>query len=353
MAFDASSLQYVEDDQWRILTSIEMGMRNHELVATELIQSISRIKTSIYHLLAELARQRLVSHEGKPYDGYSLTKKGYDFLALHTLVKRGTIAHLGGILGQGKEADVYVAYAEDQTPVVIKFHRIGRVSFRKAKDTRDYLSKKHSSSWLYLSRLSAQREFQNMSALQDFPVPKAIDWNRHAVVMSLIPGTLLNNISEMTDPSGIFDKCIDLAVRLLKIGVVHADFSQYNIIVDEQGNVTLIDFPQCMKASNPDSEEKFNHDLKELERFFDLRFNLKIESLPQFSEFVDEIVPRDLSVPTKSSGEEEEELNEEEDNTDAKIQDKVSRENRYKPKIRRKKESKTMSKLKREAKLWQ
>ncbi|OHT04349.1 RIO family atypical protein kinase [Tritrichomonas foetus] len=351
MAFDASLLQYLEDDEWRLLTSIEMGMRNHELVATELIQSISGIKGTAFHYLSNLCRHRLISHEGKPYDSYQLTKNGYDFLALHTLVKRGTISHLGGILGQGKEADVYTAFAEDETPLVVKFHRIGRVSFRKAKDTRDYLSKKHSSSWLYMSRLSAQREYQNMCALQDFPTPRAIDWNRHCVVMSLVPGTLLNNISEMEDPSRVFENCIDLAVRLLKIGVVHADFSQFNLIIDDDEKVTLIDFPQCLKHTMPEAEEKFDHDLNELRRFFDLRFDLKVESIPKFQDFLDQIVPRDMSGKSKQN--EEEDNGEEEDNADAKVQDKVSRENRYRMKPRRKKESKTRSRLIKEAKTYQ
>ena len=351
MAFDASLLQYLEDDEWRILTSIEMGMRNHELVATELIQSISGIKGTSYHTLGNLCRHRLVSHEGKPYDSYTLTKNGYDFLALHALVKRGTISHIGGILGQGKEADVYMAFSEDGSPLVVKFHRIGRVSFRKAKDTRDYLSKKHASSWLYLSRLSAQREFQNMSALQDFPTPRAIDWNRHCVVMSLVPGTLLNNIQEMGDPGACFEKCVDLAVRLLRIGVVHADFSQYNLIIDENGDVTIIDFPQCLKYTMPEAEEKFDHDLNELRRFFKLRFKLEVESLPKFSDFIDEIVPRDLSSKQKQENEEEDDG--EEDNADAKIQNKVSRENRYRMKAKRKRESKTKSRLIKEAKAYE
>ena len=105
-----------------------------------------------------------------------------------------------------------------------------------------------------------------------------------------------------------------------------------------------------MKYTNPEAEEKFNHDLSELRRFFDLRFDLKVESLPQFSDFSDEIVPRDMSKAVNGN---EEEDNEEEENQDAKIQQKVSRENRYRIKPRRKKESKTMSKLKKEAKLFE
>lgn len=347
MAFDASLLPYIEDDEWRLLTAIEMGQRNHELVATELIHSISRIRGSIRNSLGSLVLRRLAVHQGKPYDGYQLTKNGYDFLALHTLVKRGVISHLGGILGQGKEADVYVGYDDDENPVVIKFHRIGRVSFRKAKDTRDYLSKKHSSSWLYMSRLSAQREFQNMTALQSFPTPKPIDWNRHCVVMSYIKGTLLNSVDYLENPTHVFEQCVDLAVQLLKAGVVHADYSQFNLILKDDGTITLIDFPQCLKYTSPEAEEKFNHDLGELRKFFDLRFDIKVESLPQFSDFLDQITPIDMSGKTTESSEEEEEEDKDED---TRIQNRVSKENRYKRKIKRRRESKTKSRLMKEAK---
>ncbi len=43
-------------------------------------------------------------------------------------------------------------------------------------------------SWLWLSRLAAAKEFAFMEALgaAGFPVPRAIEHNRHAVLMSLV-----------------------------------------------------------------------------------------------------------------------------------------------------------------------
>jgi len=346
MSFDATLLKYLEDEDWRVLTSVEIGMRNHEIVATELIHVIAGLRGTAHHFLDNLLRNRLLSHVGKPYDGYQLTKTGYDYLALHTLVKRGIISTLGSVIGQGKEADVFSAYDAEDKPVVIKFHRIGRVSFRKAKETRDYLSNKHTSSWLYLSRLSAQREFANLKALQDFPVPRAIEQNRHCVVMSLVPGTLLNNLQELRDPLAVFNEILDLAVRLLKVGVVHADFSEFNVLVSEDDSITLIDFPQCMKHTDPEAEDKFNHDINELRRFFGLRFDLKVDNVPLFSDFKDEITPINLKWTRREAQEEEEE----EEDIDEKIQSKVSKENRLKRKPVKKKESKTMSRLRMEVK---
>lgn len=354
MAFDASLLQYIEDEDWRVLTAVEIGQRNHELVATELISTIAGLRGTVHHFLGSLLKNRLISHEGKPYDGYQLTKVGYDFLALHTLTKRGTITHLGPLIGQGKEADVYVAYDAEENPVVIKFHRIGRVSFRKAKDSRDYLSNKHTSSWLYLSRLSAQREYSNMQALQNFPIPRALDCNRHAVVMSLVDGTLLNNITSLNNPAEVFEECVHIFVNLLKVGVVHADFSQYNIIVssnEETGEekVTLIDFPQCMKHTSPEAEEKFNHDVEELRRFFSLKFDIQVETVPQFADFVDQIEPIELYPKKNNRKADNEEEDEEEDDPERAIAQRVSKENRFRRKPKKKNATKTMSKLKKEA----
>lgn len=73
------------------------------------------------------------------------------------------------------------------------FSRLGRTSFRKIKEKRDYHQHRNNASWIYLSRLSATREFAYMKALYDrgFPVPKPIDFNRHCVLMELVNGAPL------------------------------------------------------------------------------------------------------------------------------------------------------------------
>lgn len=44
----------------------------------------------------------------------------------------------------------------------IKLHRLGRTSFRKLKEKRDYHCHRKNTSWIYLSRLSAMKEFAYM-----------------------------------------------------------------------------------------------------------------------------------------------------------------------------------------------
>lgn len=59
-------------------------------------------------------------------------------------------------------ADIYLVANEEGKQFVIKFHRLGRTSFRKLKEKRDYHCHRHSTSWLYLSRLSAMKEYAYM-----------------------------------------------------------------------------------------------------------------------------------------------------------------------------------------------
>jgi RIO kinase 2 len=81
------------------------------------------------------------------YEGYRLTYGGYDFLAIRAMLKRGTITGVGRKFGVGKESDIYLATNEAGDELALKLHRLGRVSFRRVKEKRDYLGhRKHGES---------------------------------------------------------------------------------------------------------------------------------------------------------------------------------------------------------------
>ncbi|CAI7925296.1 unnamed protein product, partial [Closterium sp. NIES-53] len=121
-------------------------------------------------------------------DGYRLTNLGYDFLAIKALVNRGTVAGVGPQIGVGKESDIYEVEGAEGEVLVMKLHRLGRTSFRNVKAKRDYLRHRRAHNWLYLSRLAALKEFAFLKALGErgFPVPGAVDCNRHCVIMTLV-----------------------------------------------------------------------------------------------------------------------------------------------------------------------
>jgi RIO-like serine/threonine protein kinase len=111
MRLDLSAFRYLTTDDFRVLTSIEMGMRNHEIVPVDLIEQIAKLKrVSVTRVLANLLKHKLIEHSNLKYDGYSLNYIGYDFLAINALMKRGVFVKLGPKLGVGKESDVFICY---------------------------------------------------------------------------------------------------------------------------------------------------------------------------------------------------------------------------------------------------
>ncbi|KFQ88202.1 Serine/threonine-protein kinase RIO2, partial [Phoenicopterus ruber ruber] len=279
-------LRYLSREHFRVLTAVEMGMKNHEIVPASLIASIASLKHGgCNKILRELVKHKLLAYERtKTVQGYRLTNAGYDYLALKTLSSRQVINSVGNQMGVGKESDIYIVANEEEQQFALKLHRLGRTSFRSLKNKRDYHKHRHKMSWLYLSRLAAMKEFAYMKALHDrkFPVPKPVDYNRHAVVMELIDGYPLCQVRQMEDPASVYSELMDLIVKLANHGLIHGDFNEFNIILDSDDHVTMIDFPQMISTSHANAEWYFDRDVNCIKEFFKKRFNYESELFPAF-----------------------------------------------------------------------
>lgn len=279
-------LRYLSRDDFRVLTAVEMGMKNHEIVPVSLLSSIASLKHGgCNKILRELVKHKLVVYERtKTVQGYRLNYGGYDYLALKTLCARDVIFSVGNQMGVGKESDIYIVASPNGEQYALKLHRLGRTSFRNLKNKRDYHKHRRNMSWLYLSRLSAMKEFAYMKALYDqgFPVPKPIDYNRHAVVMELINGYPLCQVHELQDPSALYNEFMELIVKLANHGLIHGDFNEFNLMLDDQDHITMIDFPQMVSTSHPNAEWYFDRDVKCIKDFFAKRFNYESELFPTF-----------------------------------------------------------------------
>jgi RIO kinase 2 len=247
----------------------------HEIVPAQLVESIAKLKHGgTFKCLKTLLRHKLVHHEGKKYDGYRLTSLGYDFLAIRALTARGSIAGVGRQIGVGKESDVYEVVDDDGRAMALKLHRLGRTSFRAVKSKRDYVKRGNHFSWLYLSRLAALKEFAFMKALGEngMPVPEAIECNRHAVLMSLVNAQPMVQMREFKHPEAIYKECMGILSKLARLGLVHCDFNEFNLFVDDEERVTLIDFPQMISTSHANADELFDRDVQGVVKFFERKF---------------------------------------------------------------------------------
>ncbi len=62
--------------------------------------------------------------------------------------------------------DIYIVASPNEEQYALKLHRLGRTSFRNLKNKRDYHKHRKNMSWLYLSRLSAMKEFAYMKVME-------------------------------------------------------------------------------------------------------------------------------------------------------------------------------------------
>ncbi|XP_056369002.1 serine/threonine-protein kinase RIO2 isoform X2 [Oenanthe melanoleuca] len=242
-------LRYLSQEHFRVLTAVEMGMKNHEIVPASLIASIASLKHGgCNKILRELTKHKLLAYE--------------------------------------RTKNIYIVANEEEQQFALKLHRLGRTSFRNLKNKRDYHKHRHKMSWLYLSRIAAMKEFAYMKALHDreFPVPKPIDYNRHAVVMELVDGYPLCQVHQIEDPAAVYSELMDLIVKLANHGLIHGDFNEFNLILDNNDHVTLIDFPQMMSTSHANAEWYFNRDINCIKVFFKKRFNYESELFPTFKD---------------------------------------------------------------------
>jgi RIO kinase 2 len=278
MKLDVTCMRYLNKDEFRVLTAVELGMRNHELVPVDLITTIARLRHGgSSKIMSNLLRYKLVAHEQHKYNGYRLSYLGFDILALHTLLSRKTVVSVGRQIGVGKESDIFEAMDENGEEVVIKIHRLGRTSFRAVRRHRDYMENKSKASWLYMSRLAALKEYAFMQALhqQGFPTPTPIDQNRHVVVMSRVNGFPMAQIKagKMENAEQIFRVCVEILRRLAQHGLVHCDFNEFNLMISELGDVTLIDFPQMVSVHHLNAKELFDRDMNCLIKFFGMKMH--------------------------------------------------------------------------------
>ena len=57
---NVNMLRYLTKDEFRILVSVEMGMKNHELVPKSLVVSIAQVRSGVAKLLRDLCKNRQV-----------------------------------------------------------------------------------------------------------------------------------------------------------------------------------------------------------------------------------------------------------------------------------------------------
>ncbi|RQD82734.1 MAG: serine/threonine protein phosphatase [Methanocalculus sp. MSAO_Arc2] len=274
MPLSADILRDLHKYEYSVLYAIERLMKRYAWVPFDDIRQSTRLsKKELEYRLGNLMQKDLIRYEKVPYQGYALLFTGYDCLALHTLSGRGTVSALGTLIGVGKESEVYEALGLGV--IVLKFHRVGQQSFQSVRVKREYMPAAGHCPWVMASALSAESEYDALRRLTGrVRVPVPIDRSRHTVAMSHVPGVNLNQCT-VDDPNTVYEELIEEVRKTYRLGIIHADLSEYNVMVNED-HCWIIDWPQWVELSHPNADELLGRDLGTIVSFFNRKYRMSL-----------------------------------------------------------------------------
>jgi RIO kinase 1 len=166
-----------------------------------------------------------------------LSDFSYDEIT-NLLYDEGAIKQLYGLIGQGKEADVYYGLDFSNRPVAIKSFRINTTSHNFQSLNHKKLT---DTGKLEIATNLCTREYLNLHYMYEAGVQVPEPYERYEFVytMQLLgtienPDPLLRNVDLVQigfDPIDVYDEILqNLDLMFNKAKMVHGDFSEHNIV---------------------------------------------------------------------------------------------------------------------------
>ena len=198
-------------------------------------------------------------------------------LAVHDLATKGMFDVLEHIVSTGKEANVFAARDGAGNTRAIKIFKKETTDFKRMidyiKDDNRFQDLKKDRKNLVFAW--TRKEYKNMlianKAKLSTPVP--LGFKENVIVMEFIgekeiPSQRLKDEKPNKKQLEEFkEQTIDFMAKLYIAGLVHADLSEYNILV-RKNKLFFIDFAQSVLLSHPKAREFFERDVFNMANYF-------------------------------------------------------------------------------------
>ncbi len=210
---------------------------------------------------------------------------------LYRLEAKGIIWEIKGVVSSGKEARVYWAKSKNGEDLAVKIYLSFTAEFRKS--IKKYIEgdprfeKVPKNDFRKLIYEWTRKEFRNLKRLKEVGVrvPKPIAFQGNILVMEFLGENgyraplLVEVVDDLSDDE-LFKIWEDVREQVSKIvceaGLVHADLSEYNIMVWKE-KPWIIDVAQAVHLEHPLSVEFLERDLRNLKYFFGERLEIEDE----------------------------------------------------------------------------
>ncbi|MGB9732805.1 MAG: serine protein kinase RIO [Candidatus Micrarchaeales archaeon] len=205
-------------------------------------------------------------------------------LSLGKLFTHNVISRMHFLIARGKESDVYLAApgsAIKDELVVVKIFRIETSSFDRRLDyiIGDPRFEKIKRGMYHIVNAWCKKEFGNLKLAEmakvNAPKPYASFGNVLAMEFIGENGVPAKNLKEtsLENPKKVFEEIIKNIKKLYNVDLVHADLSEYNILMKNE-KPYIIDFGQAVVASHPKAMEFLKRDISNISMYFSKKYGI-------------------------------------------------------------------------------
>lgn len=193
---------------------------------------------------------------------------------LSKIMKKGIVNNLDYPVSTGKEAIVFKATAPSGAGVAVKIYKITTSPFLRKQDyiVGDPRFEKIKWSERDVVYAFARKEFRNLEICERAGVhaPKPVILQGNVLVMGFLgEGELpYPNLVQTVCEEKFLDRIIENTRKMYKAGLVHADLSEYNVMMGNDGTPYFIDFGQGVVLAHPKAEEFLERDVRNILNFF-------------------------------------------------------------------------------------
>jgi len=218
--------------------------------------------------------------KNKRSEDYQVFEEVFDrstLMTIYDFLNKGIIDEIHGVVSAGKEARVYWGKDIKGKELAIKIYLTSSAEFKKGMipyiegDPRFSHVRRDTRSLIFTW---AQKEFKNLQRARDarVPVPEPLAVQKNVLIMKFIgkngERAPLMKETVLEEPQRVFKLLLTYLRRLYgKGGLVHADLSEYNIMI-WKGKPVIIDVGQSVLIKHPMAERFLRRDLENLHRFF-------------------------------------------------------------------------------------